>query len=391
MAILGLRGTGNLAPNEMPHSWREGIIHWFPNGETPLVALTSQGKSEDVSDYQFNWWEKGLPTRRIFINAAAGVTAAATTAIVDDGAGGVGYTNVKAGSVLMNERTFEQMIVGVDPTTATLQIDRGKGSIVAAAMVDNDPLQIVGSAYEDGATARVGAVAYDPLQKTNVCQIFDDSMNLSRRVMKTRLRTGDKFQETRRETLQIHMIGLEWALLFGDYLDEQGTIAAVRRTKTGGLYYWVTTNIHDGGGVVSYFDLMDWLEDDFRYGAQEKLLLAGSTAINALNKLAKMEMTMNTVPGEMSFGMNIKEILTPFGVLYLKNHPLLSDHPTFRKWGFILDMEGFILRTFDDTLLITDVQENNVKRKEDEYYSDIGLELQVEKKFAIWKNIASAA
>jgi hypothetical protein len=356
-----------------------------------LVALTSQGKSEDVSDYQFNWWEKGLPTRRIFINAAAGVTAAATTAIVDDGAGGVGYTNVKAGSVLMNERTFEQMIVGVDPTTATLQIDRGKGSIVAAAMVDNDPLQIVGSAYEDGATARVGAVAYDPLQKTNVCQIFDDSMNLSRRVMKTRLRTGDKFQETRRETLQIHMIGLEWALLFGDYLDEQGTIAAVRRTKTGGLYYWVTTNIHDGGGVVSYFDLMDWLEDDFRYGAQEKLLLAGSTAINALNKLAKMEMTMNTVPGEMSFGMNIKEILTPFGVLYLKNHPLLSDHPTFRKWGFILDMEGFILRTFDDTLLITDVQENNVKRKEDEYYSDIGLELQVEKKFAIWKNIASAA
>jgi hypothetical protein len=391
MPILGLRGTGNLATNERPQSWREGIIHFFPNGETPLMALSGQGDSEVVSDYTFNWWDKSLPTRRIFINNGAGYSAAATSGVVDDGAGGSASFNVKAGTVLMNERTFEHMIVSDDPTSSTIQIDRAKGTTAAAAMLDNDALLIVGTSYEDGATAKITAVQYDPTQRTNYTQIFDDSLSLSRRVMKTQIRTGDKYQETRRETLQIHNIGLEWSALFGEALDEQGRTTAVRRTFSGGFYYWISTNVHDAGGPVTYFELMDFLEQDFRYGSNEKLLLSGSTAINALNKLAKLEMTMNTVPGPDSFGLNVKEILSPFGTLMLVNHPLLSDNPTFRKWAFGIDMKFFVIRVLDDTLLIEHTEENHVKRREDEFYTDMGWEIQVEKAHFLWKNISAAA
>lgn len=391
MPILGLRGTGNLVANERPQAWREGIIHIFPNGEAPLQALLGQMASEPVSDYLFNWWDKTLPTRRIFINNAAGYSAAATSAVVDDGAGGSASFNVKAGTVLMNERTFEHMIVANDPTTSTVQIDRTKGTTAAAAMIDNDALLIVGSSYEDGSTAKITAVQYDPVQRTNATQIFDDSLSLSRRVMKVQMRTGDKYQETRRETLQIHLMGLEWSSLFGEYLDEVGSVAAVRRTFTGGMYYWVSTNVHDSGGPITYFELMDFLEEDFRYGSNEKLLLAGSTAINALNKLAKLEMTMNTVPGDESFGLNVKEILSPFGTIYVVNHPLLSDNPTFRKWGFGIDLKFLKARTFDDTILIENVEENHVKRREDEFYTDIGWEVQMQQAHFIWKGIDGAA
>ena len=391
MPILGIRGTGNLATNERPQSWREGIIHIFPNGETPLMGLLGQMGSEVVSDYTFNWWDKSLPTRRIFINNAAGYSAAATSGVVDDGAGGSGSFNVKSGTVLMNERTFEKMIVAADPTTSTIQIDRGKGTTAAAAMLDNDALLIIGSSYEDGSTAKITAVQYDPTQRTNATQIFDDSLSLSRRTMKTMLRTGDKYQETRRETLQIHLMGQEWSALFGEYLDEAGSVAAVRRTFTGGLYYWISTNVHDAGGPVTYFELCDFLEQDFRYGSNEKLLLAGSTAINALNKLAKLEMSYQDVAGAESFGINVKELISPFGTIYMVNHPLLSDNPTFRSWGFLVDMKFIIARTLDDTILIENVEDNYVKRREDEFYTDIGWEVQVQQSHAIWKGITGAA
>lgn len=391
MAILGLRGTGNLVSGERPESWREGIIHLFPNGDVPLMALAGQSASEPTSDYNFNWWEKLLPSRRFYINNAAGYTSASTSIVVDDGAGGSASFQVKTGSVLMNERTFEKFLVTADPTTDTLTVARGKGTTAAAAMQDNDTVLIIGSSYEDGYATRISSVQYDPTQRENYTQIFDDSLQLTRRVMKTQLRTGDKYQEARRETLQLHLMGLEWSALFGEPLDEAGSTSAVRRTFTGGMYYWVSTNVHDAGGTMTYFDLMDFLEQDFRYGSNEILVLAGSTYINTMNKLAKLEMTLNAVPKEDSFGMNIKEIVSPFGTLYLAQHPLLSDNPSFRGWAFGVDMKYFKVRTLDDTQLIEHTEENYSKRREDEFYSDIGFEVQMEKTHFIHKNVTGAA
>ena len=393
MPILGLRTPTNVATNERPESWRQGINLLFPNGDFALTGLSSYGKNEAVSDYKFHWFEKGLPTQRIFIANAAGYSAAATSAVVDDGAGGSASFNTKFGTVLMNERTFEKMIVAADPTTSTIQLDRQKGTTAAAAMLNDDALLIVGSAYEDGNTARIGAVQYDPTEKYNVCQIFGDSYLLTRRAMKVQYRTGDKLQETRRETLLIHLRGIESSAFFGEYLDEAGTgNTASRRTFTEGLYSKITTNVHDAGGALTYFEAMDFLEQDLRYGSSNRLVLAGSTAINAWNKLAKLEMQMNAMPGEDSFGLAIKEIITPFGKnLYILQHPMLSVNPTFRSWMWIVDMDQFKVRVLDDTQLIENVQENNVKRMEAEYYTDLGWEISQEQTHAYWKNLTNAA
>ena len=385
--ILGLRGSGNFATNEAPENWREGILFYYPNGETPLVALSSQGKSEASDHYKFHWWDKTLPGRRIGINSA--VTDSATTINVTDGS----EVNTHTGTVLMNERTFERLICTANPgSTGNLTVARGKGVTSAAAMVQGDVLLIIGTSYEDGATA-VSGISYDPTERVNVCQIFQRGVGpLTRRMSKTSLRTGDKFMDLKHDAWLNIALDLEWSALFGDYLDEAGSVASVRRTFSGGLYYWATTNVFDGLGLLGYFDLLDMLEGFFRYGSSEKLLLAGSTAINTLNKLAINNFTVNAVPGESTFGMKIVEILTPFGSLYLKNHPLLSDHPVFRKWGFGVDLDYFKIRYIDDVTYIPQVdQYTSPTRRQDQYYADLGWEWEVERTHGIFKNLDNAA
>ncbi len=102
-------------------------------------------------------------------------------------------------------------------------------------------------------------------------------------------------------------------------------------------------------------------------------------------------MAMNAVPGDVSFGMKIQEIVTPFGVAYLKLHPLLSDHPSFRSWGFGIDMDYFKVRYIDDLTYIPFADVSNPHRRQDEYYADLGWEWNVEKTHSIFKNFTKAA
>ncbi len=391
MAILGLRGTENLATGERPKSWREGYVHIFPNGDAKLTALLSKGENEALSDAEFSWFEKKLPELRVLVNNGGGYTATAAAIAVDDGAGGSASFNLKAGTMLMNERTFEHMIVTTDPTTDTIAVQRGKGSTAAAAINDNDALQVIGSVYEDGSTAKVSAVMFDPIARVNYSQIFIDTLEMTRRTMKTALRTGDKYLETKRETLQMHMMGLERAMFFGEPLNEAGSRPEVRRTATGGMMYWAKTNVHDAGGNLTFFELMDFVEQDFRYGSQEKAMFCGSIFLNAFNKLASLQHTINTVPGDQTLGINMREVITPHGSLYLIQHPLFTISSTFRSWGFLVDLANVKFRHFDDTIFIEHTQENHVKRRSDEYYTDCGAEWHEEESHAIWKNVTGAA
>ena len=390
MPILGLRGVGNFATSEAPQNWREGILRYYPNGETPLVALSSQGKNEATDHYLFNWWDKALPGRRLFVNNAAGYDSAATSIVTDLAAATGAGLLVHNGAVLLNERTFERLIVTANPSADTLTVARGKGATAAAVMNDNDPLLVIGTSYEDGATA-VSGISFDPTLRTNACQIFQRGVGpLTRRMAKTTLRTGDKFMDMKHDAWLNIALDMEWSSLFGDYLDEAGSAGSVRRTFSGGMYYWATTNVFSAGGAVGIFELMDYLEDFFRYGSSEKLVLCGSTFLNTLNKLAKLEMTMNAVPGETTFGMKINELISPFGVCELKLHPLLSDHPTFRSWAFGIDMDYFKVRYIDDITYLPHADTSNPHRRQDEYYADLGWEWQVERAHAIFKDFTKA-
>ena len=50
LGFLGLRGTGDWVTDQRPKNFREGLLLLFPNGDVPLTAINSKGKSRRVDD-----------------------------------------------------------------------------------------------------------------------------------------------------------------------------------------------------------------------------------------------------------------------------------------------------------------------------------------------------
>lgn len=395
-AALGLRGTGAFrsigtpgSTDESPKNWREMMLFLFPNGEMPLTALLSKLKNQPTDDPEFNWWEKGLPTQRLSIDNVSNYSDTDTSLVVDT----PGATYVKKSHVLLVERTGEILFVTADPANATtIVVARGKGETAAAAILDGDFLYIIGTVNEEGADAP-SIITYTPTKVYNYTQIFKTTLGQTRTAKKTRLRwdkTGP-YREAKREALQIHGIELEKAFMWGQRLEEVGPDGQPRRT-TRGVRTFITTNVlADANADGSWTDAeisAAW-EEVFRYGSTIKLGLAGSRAIATITQWAKAKSVINLVPTDEVYGLKIVEILTPFGNLYLKNHPLMSDHPVYRKDIVILDTENLQYRYIDDTSFIRNIQAPGVDANKDMYISECGLELWHEKTHAVMKNLST--
>src|SRR5207247_1905492 len=117
-----------------------------------------------------------------------------------------------------------------------------------------------------------------------------------------------------------------------------------------------------------------WLEEVFRFGSSEKLCFAGSTALNVLNQLAKNKMTIQAVPTDRTYGMNLTRYTTPFGDLLLKQHPLMSHNPTWRKDLMVIDVTHLKLRVLDDTTFLRNRQSPGQDASIDEFLTELGLE-----------------
>ena len=392
-ATLGLRGSGAFSSDERPQNWREKILQLFPNGEAPLTALVSMLRSQPTTDYSFNWWEKRLPTQRLQVNGAQ--TAGDTAIEVDSGA-----KDTVAGTLLLNETTGEIIHVTTDPTadTALPVVTRSWGSVAATAMADNEFLTVIGNIHEQGAAVPTPK-SYAPTKRTNLTQIFRMPLSLTRTAKKTYLRwdnTGP-YREAKREALSLYSIEMEKAFLWGEQNDSTGSAGHVL-SSTDGVKAILTSNKPSGTatanfGIDGLLDEDTWdeiCEDIFRYGKNEKLVLAGSTFLRAITTLGKRNGTLNMVPQDKIYGMKLIEYTSAFGTLYLKNHPLLSQHPVWRKDAFVIDTSNLVYRYIDETRFLKNRQNPGDDLSKDEYLGECGLETEFEETHAYIRGVTGA-
>lgn len=383
MAILGLRGTGSWGADERPKHYRETLLFLFPNGDAPITALTSKLSRQSVTDPEYKWFEKGLPTRRVTANGA--FTAVATSITV-----GANAKAMRNGDVILNERTLEQMWVTADPTSDTaIAVARGKGSTTAAAGLDADGLVVIGRAYAEGAGVPT-AVSFDPALKTNYLQIFRTPVNLTETAKSTTLRLGKPLKELKREALQMHAIDMEMAFLFGK--PEEDLSGSQPKRTTGGLRHFITSNVFDPGGSLTEALWDSYMRDIFAKGSTEKLYLCGNTQLMVLSQLAKAKGQINLTPTvDASYGIKLVEYITPFGTLFLKGHPLLSNNPTFKSWGFAVDVKHLAYHYAEgrDTKYLPNRQAPGDDVQTDEYLTEAGLEVQFEDAHGIIKNVTA--
>lgn len=376
-ATLGMRGTGDFAADHRAQNWREKFLMLKPNGAAPLNAILSMLPSEATDDPVYNNFRKDLPNFT-FVHSgtalAAGVTLTATSAT------DAGY--IKIGSLLRNFSTGEVVKVTAKPSSTTFTVTRGIGnSGTGIAVAASDVFLLIGDANAEGATAPE-SVSFDAASTYNHTQIFREPIKLTRTATKTEFRTGDQYKEKLVDALDMHLMKMERAMIFGKRDSITGSNGHPER-YTGGILSFLSTNVLDvsgTSGVMSERTFDTWLAQyAFAFGSSDKLFLTGWKVADLINQIAKARWTIDVVSPGDSYGIGMTRYVTPFGNLMVKTHPQFRQISGAEKMGLLLDTADLRYRYVDDTALLKDRQTNDTDGVMDEYLTECGLEMLQEK------------
>ena len=409
----GFRDTASWVTDQRPKNWREGLLLLNPNGTAPLFAMTSLMKKEKVDDPEYNWFTKTLERRGITITAGTVDTDLADTAYTSGGVAGdvlhvTGLTAAKASEFLPGYEIMFQDASHPDMTCVakvTSVVSAGAASYITVSLLeaDNngsatdlsnaDTIVVIGNINPEFGE-RPESLHYQPTKNTNYTQIFRDSLDLSRTTLETRLRTGDAYKEEKRETLQYHSQAIEMAMLFGVKSEGTGANGKKERTTDGLVTMvkngsgvtsdWTTDGDYGSGawsgGTVPWEWLNDHLEELFRFGGDTKMAFCGSGVLTAIQQLAEKVGTIQVEKGSTSFGLNIREIITPHGILALKTHPLFNNEATLRNSLVAFEPGNIRYRFVTDTSFRKDPSststgsDSGLDGRREEYITECGLE-----------------
>lgn len=350
---------------------------------TPLTVLLKrmEGKKSIAINPSFKWLEQELRPRQDQVNFGTGYTAGATSIVVDNGA----YFNV--GDVAMDIATQEHLLVTA-VSTNTLTVTRGWGTTVAGTITDNDYLMIIGSAIAEGADSpAIKTVA--EATKTNYTQIFRTSFGVTGTGDASELYGGSDMNFQRKLKGIEHMKSMELAFLFGQPKEDTSGSQPIR--QTGGLNYWISTNRTDAGGTLTEAEFETFLRSVFRYGKQEKLLVASPIVVSAINAWASGKIQM--VPKDKTYGISVMKYLSGQGEINIAIDRALADFNTYNGYAFAVDTEFLKYRHLKDrdTKLRTNIQAARADAQEDEYLTEAGLEARLEKAHGVLYNVTSYA
>lgn len=228
-------------------------------------------------------------------------------------------------------------------------------------LTDCDTFKIIGNINPEGGEMP-DAIALNPTKVYNLTQIFRTPLSMTRTALKTKLRTPEQRQKAKAEALEMHSWEMELAFLWGIMTENIGDNGKPERTTMGVINFirqYAAANCDDYTLNATYAGqtwvaageiwLKAMLEQIFRYGASEKLILCGSGFLLGLDALANAGAQVNVQPGQKVYGMEITKWLTPFGTVNLKTHPLFSYDATTRNMGVVLEPKELTYRYIDDT------------------------------------------
>jgi len=416
-SFMGMRGSGNFAANERPESWLQGILYEYPNGDAPLIAISSMMKSEPVDDPHFHWWTKSLPSQRAtvtgsYINAALSTAYVYATHQATHGVtGGVVYMKMSATDIVHFRIGHQVVLRDADRPSVTVlgkviaRQANGNSSYIGLMLLeadDNDPspatynistvdVAIVGASMQPEGSPMPDAIAYNPIEYENFTQIIETPLFITRTAMRTKLRTEDAYLEAKREAAEIHSIAMEMQRIFGVPYSGVGDNAKKERSSMGWLHFiktYAPNNVSDFP-TSSIYAGKTWvqagktwlnasLEQIFRYGSNEKLALCGSGALLGINTLAETYGSINLVPGAPAYGIKVKTWETPVGTLHLKTHPKFNQEETMRYSMLIIEPKNMIRRVIDDVTFKADNEfeggVGKVDGKNESFISEDGCE-----------------
>ena len=347
------------------------IARYIPE-ETPWTVMLMQSRKKATQAAQFFWWEEDIYGYWSQINNAAGYDSVATSIVVDDG------TLFKAKDIVKIPRTGEIMFVS-SVNINTLTVVRGYGETVAAAIVDNDYIFNLGNAMEERSSAPEEKLL-QPTKIYNYCGITRTTFGGSGTLLAEQQVTNE--QERARLTRDKgidHRLALERQLLFGERKED----ATNKRRMSRGVEKFITTNVYDAGGTLTEVEFDNNVcEPVFKYGSKTKVLIASPRMVSIINGFAKEKLQVSQ--GARAYGLELMEYISPHGRLVIAPSRMLEYYYAYHS--FVVDMKFAFLRTLRDTKLRRNIHAPDLDGFLDEYLTEAGLELRVEKSHMTIKN-----
>ena len=350
--LTGIFNTGSFATDLAKPSFSNMITRLMPNGSAPLFGLTSMLSDETAQAVEHGFFSKTMIFPELKINFGSGYNAGATTFVTDSTA------NVLPGMIMRIERTGENIIINSITDATDVVVTRSVGTVAAAAILNNDDLYQVGTAFEE-ASVRPSANNIIPVRVTNLTQIFRNTWAISGSANSTEVIAGDSTEaETRHDCAAFHATNIESAIFFGQksqgtrngqpFRTMDGLINMIETPANYPASYGGATNSSTAGSTTNWTQILGYLDPVFDQttdpkGARERLLFVGGAAKLVINEIARLNGQTNLMEGQTTFGMEFTTLITPRGKFRVVEHPLFNTNATWGKMAVAVDLPTFRL------------------------------------------------
>ena len=314
------------------------------------------------------------------INLAAGYLSTDTSIVVDDGA------IVDKYALVYVSRTGEIMRVS-SVSTHTLTVTRGEAGTTAAALLDNDQLMLLNSAYAENAVS--GDIKFRPTTfDYNYTQISRETYGNSRTEQGTRKYGIDNSYDYKKKMALIDLLrknnGNMW--LGGRSVDTSNEF----RTTGGVLNFIDSTNEYDVNGNLTQAEFEYWMRKyALAYNSNKKTLFAGSRFIERLNSWASDKVIYDSKDSVNKFGLAVKTYMTAWGELDVVYEKYFDDTSSLNGYAVALDLMNIKFIYFMNGYLMShdDIQENDRDGRKGEWLMESSVQVNIPKAHAIIKGV----
>lgn len=369
----GLRGTSILATESRRARDVAPSLAKLEPDAGPLTTLTLRMGSKKAVDAEFEHFEDELNPR--FDSLGGALTGVATSMTV------VTYKMFKKGD-LVRIANAEIVRVTATPSSTTVSISRAFGETAAAAANQGDKLEIIGSAFEEG-TGRASIITTQRVQKINYCGILKTTWGFTETELNTDQLAGQDQDEEKAKKLIEHKRLMELTFLFSE-LKKDTTTGTHPIRSTRGVIPHIATNVVDAGGDLTEAEWEDWLRRCFRYGSREKVVFCSPKVITVVNGFSRGKLI--TKSDESTYGVTMTQYQNAGRRVMLVEQVLfenssLTDLTGPAGYALCLDMKNIQMRHMRSSPVLykDNVQANDDDSREDQYLSEVGLQVQQER------------
>jgi hypothetical protein len=312
-------------------------------------------------------------------------TAADNTIAVDN------PTYYLPGDLIHWPRTGEVAYVTTAAGVSPITVRRGVGATPPAALVDDDPIWILGGALEEGASSR-DALNTLEIPFTHQCQIMRNSIEATGTQTATRQLGGD-FDDQAEKKLIEHKKQMEYMFKFGR--QDRLTVNNQYMRTMGGILERVQINRFAVNGILEEGTWEAFLEMGFQFGNARKLFIGAPRVLRSIGNFARGRLI--TVPEDESYGLVLRRYQSNSGDV-----DLISDREfkgtVYGGYGMLIDPDYIVVRylragpesgrpsKYQGSAYckrVENIQANDADRRKDEFFSELTLQMIQERVHAV--------